>query len=99
MLMASQRLITLHPYLRYCTTVMHCSSRQVTNTYRILLLLHGGKQLWGHPGQRAAHVPAHKRCRLFLGQPQIGDFDDWSVEIPQITQQVVALQVKVNNSA
>ena len=76
-----------------------CYARQVASTHRVLLLLHGGKQLWRHPGQRATHVPAHKRCRLFLGQPQVGNFDDWSVEIPQIAQQVVTLQVKVDNSA
>ena len=80
--------------------VQQCSSGQATttSTYRILLLLHGGKQLWRHPWQRATHVPTHKRCRLLLGQAQVSNFDDWSVEVPQIAQQVVTLQVKVDDS-
>ena len=67
--------------------------------YRILLLLHGGKQLWRHPRQRAPHVPAHKGCRLFLGQAQVANFDNWPVQISEIAQQVVTLQVEVHDSA
>ncbi len=69
------------------------------SAHRILLLLHGGKQLWRHPGQCPSHVPAHKGCRLFLGEPQVTYLDDRPVEVPQVTQQVVTLQVKVDHSA
>ena len=77
-----------------------CVARpEEARTCRVLLLLHGGKQLWRHPGQCTTHVAAHKGCRLFLGQPQVPDLDHRSVQIPQVTQQVVTLEVKVDHPA
>lgn len=89
------------PILLCCATVQATAHTQllVDMTHRILLLLHGGKQLWRHPGQGAPHVPAHKGCRLFLGQTQVSDLHHWSVQVSQIAQQIVALQIKVYHSA
>ena len=67
--------------------------------YRVFFLLHGGKQLWRHPGQCAPHVPAHKGRSLLLGQTQVSNLDNGPVQIPQIAQQIVALQVKVDYPA
>lgn len=98
-LAGSYRILLLLRRVASCCIVTILHDLSETGSYRILFLLHGGKEFWRHPGQSAAHVPAHKGGRLLLGQPQVGNLDDWPVEIPQVTQQVVTLQVEMDDPA
>lgn len=49
------------------------------------------------PGQCAAHVAANEAALLGLAQPQVANLHHRLVQVPQVAQQVVALEVKVHH--